>query len=280
MALPARPPPRTPFHQHAKNSNIVPSSSPAFAPPNYPIRSANGLTFNTANKAALVLPILLPPATLRPIAFRTFTKKHNLTLTSTALQALATFIGKNCGAAWREAGLAELVLEEVARSWKKADGRVIVDDKGPKLNDILRTLEAQMSGGRIVGGGGRAGLSRQGSLIGLHRGESLMAPSEESQESLGMGALEVDAEDVEEEEGELNPRRWLKAVSALEQPRLVYNATRKHFEKLVLCRLSTNDMLTSSLQVEITSELFPLARSENRTISPALSPYAPAASSK
>lgn len=197
------------------------------------MRPAGGLPFNLANKTAPILPVLLPPATLRPIAFRTFTKKHNLTLTSAALQSLASFIGKNCGAAWREEGLAELVLEEIARAWKKGDGRVIVDahDQGGKLKDILRTLEAQMSGGRIVGGAGRGGLSRQGSLVGLQRSDSLVLQAEESQESLGMGGLDVDADDVEEEEGERNPRRWLTVVNALEQPRLVYNATRKHFEK-------------------------------------------------
>jgi len=236
MAL--RPPPRTPFLQHKKQqSHPIPSSSPAFGTPIHPIRSAagnNGLILNTASKNAPILPVLLPPAILRPIAFRTFTKKHNLNLTSTALQALAMFIGKNCGAAWREEGLAELVLEEVARAWKKGDGRVIVDDKGAKLKDILRTLEAQMSGGRIVGSGaGRGGLSRQGSLIGLQRSDSLLLTTEESQESLGMSGLEVDADDVDEEEGERNPRRWLKIVDALEQPRLTYNSMRKHFEKYV-----------------------------------------------
>jgi len=230
----ARPPapPQTPFlQQHARRSNPVPSSSPGFGTPVHPIHpvAATGLKFNRANKTAPILPVLLPPATLRPIAFRTFTKKHNLTLTSTALQALATFIGKNCGAAWREEGLAELVLEEVARSWKKGDGRVIVDDKGPKLKDILITLEAQMSGGRIVGGAGRGGLSRQGSLIGLQRSDSLILQTEDSQE--GVSAVDVDADEIEEEEGERNPRRWMKVVDALGQPRLVYNATRKHFEK-------------------------------------------------
>src|ERR1700723_1369667 len=99
--------------------NPIPSSSPAFSTPIHPIipRRTVPIPAPLTLKAAAsplkptILPILLPPATLRPLAFRTFTKKHNLTLTSSALQALATFIGRNCGSGWREEGLAERVLE-------------------------------------------------------------------------------------------------------------------------------------------------------------------------
>jgi DNA polymerase epsilon subunit 2 len=104
---------------------------------------------------------LLPPATLRPLAFRTFTKKHNLTLTSAALQALATFIGKHCGSGWREEGLAEKVLEEVAKSWKKCGGQVIVEGDKDVFKGILRTLEGAMEGGRVSQG---STLGRQSSF--------------------------------------------------------------------------------------------------------------------
>jgi len=177
-----------------------------------------------------ILPILLPPATLRPIAFRTFTKKHNLTLTSSALQALASFIGKHCGAGWREEGLAELVLEEVARQWKKCEAKVIVDGEGTALKGILKTLEVGMSGGRIVAGKGERGLTRQGSLVWLE-GEAAGCGGMERHESFGMSGLGVeDAEEGEQDE-ERDPRSWLKVVNAFEQPKMVYNASRKHFEK-------------------------------------------------
>src|SRR5438874_2297126 len=118
------------------DSNPIPSSSPAFGTPVHPIRAPA----TTAAKPT-ILPVLLPAPTLRPVAFRTFTKKHNLTLSSSALQALAAFIGKNCGAGWREEGLAERVLEEVAKSWKKLGGGVIVDGDGDTLKGILKNLE-------------------------------------------------------------------------------------------------------------------------------------------
>ncbi|KAL2073323.1 hypothetical protein VTL71DRAFT_10647 [Oculimacula yallundae] len=215
-------------------SNPIPSSSPAFGTPAHPIRP-----FNVAPPAAKtsILPVLLPPATLRPLAFRTFTKKHSLTLTSSALQVLATFIGRHCGTEWREEGLAERVLEEVAKSWKNRNGGVIVDGEGAELKDILKNLEGSMVGGRIVAA---RELSRQNSLVlgSSQNGEVShtrlgLRPSllgrEDSQSSLGMSNLDV--EDEEDDEGLRDPRKWLKVVDAFEQPRLIYNVGKKHFDR-------------------------------------------------
>lgn len=213
----------------------APSSSPGFGTPVHPLRPFNV----TTSKQAPILPIILPPATLRPLAFRTFTKKHSLTLTSSALQELAIFIGRHCGTGWREEGLAEKVLEEVARAWKGRNGGVIVDGASLELKDILKALEGNMSGGRVVTGA--KGISRQNSLLleAQSKGDDLsntrlgLRPTlaltrEESNTSFGISALEVDEN---EDENIRDPRRWLKVVSALEQPRFVYNVDKKHFEK-------------------------------------------------
>ncbi|MCJ1255680.1 DNA-directed DNA polymerase epsilon, subunit B [Lignoscripta atroalba] len=215
--------------------NTIPSSSPAFGTPVHPIRPQHP---PGQLKKPSVLPILLPPATLRPLAFRTFTKKHNLTLTSSALQALATFIGKQCGSGWREEGLAEKVLEEVAKTWKKNGGGVIVEGDSVDIKTILRNLESCISGGRIVH---RGGLSRQGTFA--SRTAALVEqpsfeearPSglgrEDSQASLGLSNLEV--ADDEENNQTTDPRAWLKVIGSFEQPRLVYNLVKRQFEKAV-----------------------------------------------
>ncbi|KAH0559388.1 hypothetical protein GP486_004101, partial [Trichoglossum hirsutum] len=225
------------------DSNPIPSSSPAFGTPVHPIRAP---TNSAANPT--ILPVLLPAPTLRPVAFRTFTKKHNLTLTSSALQALAAFIGKNCGAGWREEGLAERVLEEVARSWKKLGGGVIVEGDGDTLKGILKTLEPCMSGGRVVQGSST--LSRQSSFsFGGAREDgrtnsvsgNLALAREDSQGSLGVSGLGFDDDEEEgdeEAEEKRDPRKWLKVIGAFDQPRLVYNAAKKHFE-----RATTNSTL-------------------------------------
>jgi DNA polymerase epsilon subunit 2 len=184
--------------------------------------------------------VLLPPATLRPLAFRTFTKKHSLTLTSSALKVLATFIGRHCGTEWREEGLGEKVLEEVAKSWKSRNGGVIVEGEGNELKDILKNLEGSMSGGRIVGS---RELSRQNSLVlgSSQNGEVSytrmgLRPNalgrEDSQSSLGISGLDV--EDEEEDDGLRDPRKWLKVIDAFEQPRLMYNVGKKHFDRCVI----------------------------------------------
>ncbi|KAL3496969.1 DNA polymerase alpha/epsilon subunit B-domain-containing protein [Aspergillus germanicus] len=200
------------------NSDPVPSSSPAFGTPAHPIR-LNKLT-SIATRTS-ILPILLPAATLRPVAFRTFTRKHNLTLSSPALQSLAAFVGKNCGSGWREEGLAERVLDEVAKSWRKAGGGVIVEEgKGASLKAILQTLEGNMSGGRIVDskltpkeGSGRT--TNAGGIPSLQPSNSMVSDDNEVDESKDTLA---------------HPRHWVKVIEAFETPRLTYNAEKKHFE--------------------------------------------------
>jgi len=217
-------------------SSAIPSSSPAFGTPVHPLKPFQA----PAPAKAAILPIILPPATLRPLAFRTFTKKYSLTLTSSALQELASFIGRHCGSGWREEGLAEKVLEEVARSWKNRNGGVIVDGASPELKDILKTLEGNMSGGKIVNG--PRGLSRENSLTMENpRDSSLLKTQlglrpvnlarEDSQSSFGMSSL--DFADQPDEDGLNDARRWLKVIPAFDQPRLTYNMGKKHFETSV-----------------------------------------------
>lgn len=222
-------------------SNPQLSSSPGFGtpvhpiPPTQPARAPPPPAFKPTVQS--VLPTNLPPQTLRPLAFRTFTKKYNLTLNSSALQALAIFIGRHCGSSWREEGTGEKVLEEVAKLWKAESGPVIVDD-GVKLKGILRTLEGSMSGGR-VGPVKRAAsdLSRQSSFA-FGNDSAVDLTSSEHRPSLdgrnssfGMSKLQVEESNEEPEDNSQDPRAWMKVVSAFEQPRLSYDAEKKHFSQ-------------------------------------------------
>ena len=105
--------------------------------------------------------------------------------------------------------------------WKKNNGGVIVPGEGDDIKNILRNMENSMAGGKL----GRQGLSRQGSLVEQRPGG---LDREDSQQSLGMTALEID--DEEDNSQPKDPRRWLKVVGAFDQPRLVYNVNQKHFE--------------------------------------------------
>ncbi|KAF2720974.1 hypothetical protein K431DRAFT_285236, partial [Polychaeton citri CBS 116435] len=219
------------------------SSSPAFGTPVHPIQPAQARNIPPpAFKPSIptVLPILLPPPTLRPLAFRTFTKKYNLTLGTTALQALASFIGRHCGSGWREEGTGERVLEEVAKLWKAETGPVIVED-GSQLKGILKVLEGCMSGGKV--GPVKSGPnSRQNSFAFGQDSDTDHVndgrPSLERQgSSFGMSGLAVNGangpvqEDSSDDDSN-DPRSWLKVISAFAQPRLSYDADRKHYVQI------------------------------------------------
>lgn len=199
----------------------IPSSSPAFGTPARPFRIPKG---NAPPSKTSILPILLPPSTLRPVAFRTFTRKHNLTISSSALQTLAVFVGKNCGSGWREEGLAERVLDEVAKIWKRAGGGVIVEEgKGASLKTILQTLEGSMSGGRVVVG---KTTSQDGSLK-----ASTLGVDDGRVETAGDTSKQGTAEE-DDAQLSLHPRHWLKVMDAFDLPRLTYNVDKKYFETM------------------------------------------------
>jgi DNA polymerase epsilon subunit 2 len=133
----------------------------------------------------------------------------------------------------------------------------MVDAKAPEFGEILKGLEGNMVGGRIVEGGGTqnarsgvrqgvngpsAGLARQNSLLlettqetdmfntrlGLRPSGNLIR--EDSNASFGMSLLEVE-EEGDDDEGLNDPRRWLKIIDAFSQPRYIYNVDKRHFEK-------------------------------------------------
>lgn len=211
-------------------TNPIPSSSPAFATPVHPIPLRQQAPIPPPHfKPTTVLPVQLQPTILRKTAVRVF-KNHDLSLESTALVALAAFIGKHCGLGWREDGLAEGVLTEVSKIWKKEGGEAILKD-GEPLKNILKALEGSMIGGRVTP---KFALSRQSSFTfsesPYQNGEGPSRPGIDGQNSFGISSLEV--EDGQDEEDALkDPREWIKVVGAFDQPRLTYNPTKKHFEK-------------------------------------------------
>ncbi|OAL70835.1 hypothetical protein A7D00_5165 [Trichophyton violaceum] len=202
-----------------------------------PIRS--GINEQNAPRTAhepSVLPVVIPPNTIRPLAFRTLSKKHNLAFTSTTLQALATFIGKSCGSRWRQEGLADLVLDEVAKLWKQSGGGSIVeDDTKLSLKSILSELETYMVGGRVqhdIKSGKKTTdttippKKREHSTVDPQVQESGNSTSEPREAGLG-GA---ESSDSPEDAANDRARKRVKVISAFEQQRLTCNMNKKHFE--------------------------------------------------
>ena len=201
-----------------------PSSSPGFETSDRPSHKSKSNA--AATKTSSILPVLLPPSVLRPVAFRTFTRKHNLTISSSALQTLAVFVGKNCGSGWREEGLAERVLDEVAKNWRKSGGGVIVEEgKGASLKAILQVLEGSMAGGRIMPGK-------------INSDDKAISAGNPDNVNLGRNNIQSypNSTSASEDNGEdgsyssLHIRSWIKVIDAFDLPCLTYNADKKYFQ--------------------------------------------------
>lgn len=170
-----------------------------------------------------VLPIILPASTLRPVAFRVLSKKHNLTVTSSGLNSLAAFIGKYCGCAWREEGLAELVLEEFARAWKlSATGSIVDDGSNLTLQAILNSLSSNMKGGKVIG-----------DILVSKAGEQQTLEESEHLTNIEICSLpdrwRAKSSSLEEGKTLETLGHWITITNAFEQHRLTYNTTRKQF---------------------------------------------------
>ena len=138
--------------------------------------------------------------------------------------------------------MAERVLDEVAKIWKKNGGGVIVGGEDENLANILRNIESTIVEGqsahvddldrqqRFING---APASREGRRV---RNESTATLNrEDSQTSFGLPDLHEgddgkSGHDVNHNSQSKDPRQYIQVVQAFEQPRLCYNWTQKHFE--------------------------------------------------
>jgi DNA polymerase epsilon subunit 2 len=114
--------------------------------------------------------------------------------------------------------------------WRKNGGGVIVEEgNGASIKTILQAIEGNMVSGRTVAGKtpdredassrpSKRGLPMNG-LDGWHDTRHVPPASHEDN-------------DDEQEGQSRDPRKWMRTISALEQPRLMYNASKKHFEAL------------------------------------------------
>ncbi|EER26018.1 DNA polymerase epsilon subunit B family protein [Coccidioides posadasii C735 delta SOWgp] len=176
------------------------------------------------------LPVLIPPSVLRPIVFRIFTRKHSLSVTSASLETLARFVGSNCGCGWREQGLAELLLDEVARNWKHAGGGLIVEEvKEPSLHMILEDLGSRISNGRILPlpqnipeHPMESNPKNEGKC---HSSTEMSYPLDDRSKSIDLqgGVCEDNIFSPND------PRQWIRVVNAFDQPRLLYNMDKRNF---------------------------------------------------
>jgi DNA polymerase epsilon subunit 2 len=123
---------KRPRHNKSKD---VPANEAAIPPSSDPFKPLPPSLLNIHPRQvspATFIPVQIELSHFRPIAFRIFTKKHNLTLKSDALAILAEHVGRKCGSEWRVLG--EPLLDEIARAWARAEG--ISNDSNTELTQI------------------------------------------------------------------------------------------------------------------------------------------------
>lgn len=204
-------------------SDPLPSSA-AFATPHNHVRPFN--QEDSGNPS--ILPILLPTTALRPLAFRVFTKKHGLNLSSTALEALAAFVGKHCGSGWRNEGLAEKVLDGAARQWKKNGGGVLVLGEGNELQNILRQLDSPVNKERAHELGTTKRLSDFESGTENHASNVPILDGMANRQVAS--ASKTNRNDLPDDSRD--SQCWINIIKAFDQPRLSYDPNRRHFERI------------------------------------------------
>ncbi|KAI3406930.1 DPB2 [Candida oxycetoniae] len=162
------------------------------------------------------LPIKLQPSNLRPIVFRTLTKKHGLNINSEALAVLTDIIGQKFGFAWKSTQ-SQQFLEEIAKYWKLEDRGIFIDSNGLKhvIKDIYRKEDA---------------INMQKAT----RSDTIVDDDDNNSNSI-------------EDEVEIQWEDYFKFISPNEQPPSRFDKTRKQFivsirkEKLpILASLSLN----------------------------------------
>lgn len=164
----------------------------------------------TTAHATTALPIKLQPSNLRPLVFRTLTKKHGLNVNTEALSILTDTISQKFGFDWK-GPQSQQFLEEIAKFWKLEDRGVFIDGNG--LKSVLKEIQ------------------KKDDVVQMQKA--------------GRTNTIVD-EDIEEDL-QLQWEDYFQFVSPADQPRSIFDKSRKHFdvyltkEKLpLLSKLSLN----------------------------------------
>jgi DNA polymerase epsilon subunit 2 len=87
-----------------------------------------------------ILPIELKPSVFRPFAYRVLSKKYGLNVQSTALEKLASYVGRRFGTKWRIDPKTSAFLDAVAKLWKEQGRGIFVDGDG--IAQVIKEIVA------------------------------------------------------------------------------------------------------------------------------------------
>lgn len=86
------------------------------------------------------LPIELNPSVFRPFAYRILSKKYGLNVQSSALEKLASYVGRRFGTKWKRDPKTSAFLDAVAKLWKEQGRGVFIDGSG--ISQVIKEILA------------------------------------------------------------------------------------------------------------------------------------------
>lgn len=86
------------------------------------------------------LPIELNPSVFRPFAYRVLSKKYGLNVQSTALEKLASYVGRRFGTKWKKDPKTSAFLDAVAKLWKEQGRGIFIDGNG--VTQVIKEIIA------------------------------------------------------------------------------------------------------------------------------------------
>lgn len=147
----------------------------------------------TTAKTKTALPIKLLPSNLRPLVFRTLTKKHGLNVNTEALSILTDTISLKFGFDWKSPQ-SQQFLEEIAKFWKLEDRGIFIDSNGLKV--VLKEIQ------------------KKDEIVQMQKA----------------GRTNTLVDEAVEEDVQLQWEDYFQFVSPMNQPRSVFDKSRKHFD--------------------------------------------------
>ncbi|CCG22948.1 Dpb2 subunit of DNA polymerase II (DNA polymerase epsilon) [Candida orthopsilosis Co 90-125] len=164
------------------------------------------------------LPIKLQPSNLRPLVFRTLTKKHGLNVNTEALSILTDTISLKFGFDWKSLQ-SQKFLEEIAKFWKLEDRGIFIDGNG--LKAVLKEIQKK----------------------------------DETVQMQKAGRTNTVVDEIVDEDVQLQWEDYFQFVSPLNQPRSLFDKSRKHFDVyLTKERLPFLSKLTLNTKSQVESQ--------------------------
>lgn len=171
-----------------------------------------------------ILPIELNPSVFRPFAYRVLSKKYGLNVQSSALEKLASYVGRRFGTKWKKDPKTSAFLDAVAKLWKEQGRGIFIDGNG--VTQVIKEIIANEQRTKV-----KKKMRQQediepenSSFIDTTAYDSSMVMSSQSMDQTDEGPKANDDDDT------VDWKMFFKVVDVNHYTRFVYDERRKIFD--------------------------------------------------